>query len=121
MAISNIIKKTNIEREFVEFYLEVVHIIAAYNEEDCIEKKLINTLAIDYPREKYRIIVVADGSTDKTVSIIKTFPEIELHFQPERKGKLDAINRAVALASMDSILVFTDANAMLNKESIKLI
>jgi len=99
----------------------VVHIIAAFNEEDFIEEKIKNAIAVDYPKEKYKIIVVADGSTDKTVAIIKQFPEVELLFQPERRGKMNAINRAAASVSNDSILVFSDANTILNTQSISLI
>jgi cellulose synthase/poly-beta-1,6-N-acetylglucosamine synthase-like glycosyltransferase len=114
------LRKTNNVYELHDYTPNVVHIIAAFNEEDFIEEKIVNAIAVDYPSEKYKIIIVADGSTDKTVSLIEQFPEIELLFQPERRGKMDAINRAVASVSKDSILVFSDANTMLNNQSIRL-
>jgi cellulose synthase/poly-beta-1,6-N-acetylglucosamine synthase-like glycosyltransferase len=106
--------------EFKVHTPDVVHIIAAFNEEDFIEEKILNAIAVDYPKEKYKIIVVADGSTDDTVAIVRKFPEIELLFQSERKGKMDAINRAADTVSNDSILVFSDANSILNAQSIRL-
>lgn len=90
-------------------------IIPAYNEESVIGQKLENALALDYPPEQMEIIVVADGSTDRTVEIVGGFVEhgVRLLFQPERRGKIAAMNRAVPYARGE-ILVFSDANAMLD-------
>jgi cellulose synthase/poly-beta-1,6-N-acetylglucosamine synthase-like glycosyltransferase len=94
-------------------------IIAAYNEEGVIMDKLVNTVALDYPSEKLRIIVITDGSNDKTAALVSGFPAIlHLHL-PERKGKVAAINRAVKYAGNAEILVFSDANTILNKEALK--
>src|SRR5437016_2372420 len=49
----------------------VSFIIAAYNEEPVIAKKLANTLALDYPADRLEIIVVSDGSTDRTEEIVR--------------------------------------------------
>ncbi|NMC53946.1 MAG: glycosyltransferase family 2 protein [Chloroflexi bacterium] len=94
-------------------------IIAAYNEEDVIEKKLENCLALAYPPGFLQIIVAADGSDDRTVEIVRCwiennqsrpgFPSVLLNDLPQRQGKMAAITRAVPLASGD-ILVFSDAN-----------
>ena len=48
----------------------VTHIIAAYNEEDFIEEKIANSLALDYPADKYELWIVTDGSSDKTPEIV---------------------------------------------------
>jgi len=94
-------------------------IIAAYNEEEVINEKLVNTLALDYPGEKLHIIVITDGSNDKTAAIVSGYPSIlHLHL-PERKGKVAAINRAVKYTGEAEILVFSDANTILNKEALK--
>ena len=45
-------------------------IICAYNEEQVIEEKLANSFALDYPAEKLEIIVVSDGSNDRTAEIV---------------------------------------------------
>ncbi len=93
-------------------------IIAAYNEEQILAGKINNSLALDYPPEKIRILIVTDGSTDRSAQIVKDFPSlIHLH-QPVRRGKVAAINRAVTAAGDVDILVFSDANTMLNKEAL---
>jgi len=95
----------------------VAHIIAAYNEEDFIAGKIENSLAIDYPGHLHRIIVVADGSSDRTVEIVESFPQVELLFLPARKGKVAAINRGVGHAGGTDIVVFSDANSLLDPAS----
>lgn len=96
----------------------VVHIIAAYNEAEIIEQKIKNALQLQYPKDKLKTVVVADGSTDATVEIVRRFPDIILIFDPIRKGKLAAINHAVAVSQDAEVLVFSDANTMLNPESL---
>lgn len=97
-------------------------IIAAYNEEKFIEQKIKNCLDLDYPSDKIEFIFVTDGSTDRTPDIVKSYSEkfsnIQLHHNPEREGKLKAIQRVIEFTKGD-ILIFSDANAMYNKEAIK--
>ncbi|HVS97529.1 MAG TPA: glycosyltransferase family 2 protein [Puia sp.] len=93
-------------------------IVAAYNEEDCIAAKIANSLALDYPRDRIEFLFISDGSTDKTESIVRAHPEIRSLHRPERAGKSAALNRAVGQASMD-ILVFSDANTVLNHEALR--
>src|SRR5919109_578227 len=87
----------------------VSFIIAAYNEEKDLARKIENTLALDYPREKLEIIVASDCSTDRTDEIVLGYTGlgVYLHRQPERKGKTVAQNRAVQI-STGEILVFSD-------------
>ncbi|HEV2355201.1 MAG TPA: glycosyltransferase, partial [Puia sp.] len=59
-----------------EDWPDVSFIVAAYNEQDCIREKILNSLAQDYPREKLEFVFVTDGSTDDTPRIVATFPEI---------------------------------------------
>jgi poly-beta-1,6-N-acetyl-D-glucosamine synthase len=94
-------------------------IIAAYNEEQILTEKIKNSLALDYPAEKIRILVVTDGSTDRSAQIVDNFPTVKLLHQADRKGKVAAINRAVLAAGEVDILVFSDANSMLNKEALQ--
>jgi len=89
-------------------------VIAAYNEEEYITQKIENTLALDYPRDKLEIVFVTDGSTDKTPELVRRYPDINLYHQPERKGKVAAINRILPLIK-SSLIVFCDANTFLNK------
>jgi biofilm PGA synthesis N-glycosyltransferase PgaC len=96
----------------------VTFIVAAYNEQDCIKEKIINSLEIDYPTEKIQFIFVTDGSTDNTNGIIREYPAISLLYAPARNGKSAAVNRAVAEAAND-LLVFSDANTLLNREAVR--
>lgn len=100
------------------FEPEVTLMIAAYNEAAFIEKKIENSLALDYPAGKLKFLFVADGSGDDTVSIIQRYPQIDCHFKPERQGKSMAINRVIPFVNT-GIVVFSDANTLLNKDAIK--
>jgi biofilm PGA synthesis N-glycosyltransferase PgaC len=101
-----------------EYSPAVSFIVAAYNEEDCVAEKIANSLRQDYPSEKIEFIFITDGSVDKTMDIIRGYPSVRLMHQPERRGKSAAINRAVAAASHD-LLIFSDANTLLNKEATR--
>jgi cellulose synthase/poly-beta-1,6-N-acetylglucosamine synthase-like glycosyltransferase len=98
----------------------VLVLIAAYNEEDCIREKLKNTLALSYPDHLLKVIVVADGSTDKTMEIARSFAGVEVLYEPARKGKTAAINRAMRYVKTPFV-IFTDANTMLNENAVKMI
>lgn len=94
----------------------VSFIVAAYNEEGCIQKKIENALEQAYPAEKMEYLFITDGSTDGTNDIIRRFPSVRLLYSPERKGKSAALNRVVQAATGD-ILIFSDANTILNRQA----
>lgn len=96
-------------------------VVAAYNEEEVIEAKIRNCLALDYPRDRLEIVVVADGSSDRTADLVLGYAAegIRLEFLPERRGKIHAMNRVFPTLSGD-VIVFSDANAMLNPEALRL-
>jgi cellulose synthase/poly-beta-1,6-N-acetylglucosamine synthase-like glycosyltransferase len=92
-------------------------LIAAYNEENFISEKIRNTLSLEYPVGKLELIFITDGSTDRTPDILKGYPQIKLLHQQERKGKVAAMHRAVAQVNTE-IIIFTDANTLLNKDAL---
>jgi cellulose synthase/poly-beta-1,6-N-acetylglucosamine synthase-like glycosyltransferase len=97
-------------------------VIAGYNEERVIGGKIANSLALDYPRERLEIIVVSDGSADRTPDIVASFAEqgvLGLH-DPPRRGKSAALNRGVARASGDMV-VFSDANNDFAEDALKVL
>ena len=96
---------------------EVAIVIAAYNEEDIIKAKIENTMALDYPGEKLKIYVVADGSNDATAAIAMQYDGVTVLHQYERKGKSAAINRVMKFVK-EPITVFTDANVMINTDAL---
>jgi biofilm PGA synthesis N-glycosyltransferase PgaC len=77
---------------------------------------------MDYPPGKRDVLVVADGSTDQTAEIAGRYASrgVRLLFQPERRGKIAAMNRAVPHARGE-ILVFSDANAMIEQMSLQML
>jgi cellulose synthase/poly-beta-1,6-N-acetylglucosamine synthase-like glycosyltransferase len=89
----------------------VTLLIAAYNEKDSISAKLENSLALDYPRDRLQILIAADGSDDGTDNIVRDFAArgVELSFDPQRSGKMAAINRAMKMVRGE-IIVMSDAN-----------
>jgi cellulose synthase/poly-beta-1,6-N-acetylglucosamine synthase-like glycosyltransferase len=97
---------------------QVAIVIAAYNEATVIHDKLINTFSLDYPADKLTVYLVCDGSNDNTMHIAKSFRNIQILWQPIRKGKSAAINRAMQYIS-EPVTVFTDANVMLNKQALR--
>ncbi len=97
---------------------EVTLLVAAYNESDYVVDKVKNTLAQSYPSEKLKIVFVTDGTTDDSIEKLQSFQQVKVYHTDERKGKMAAINRVMPLIK-SPITVFTDANAMLNKDAIK--
>jgi cellulose synthase/poly-beta-1,6-N-acetylglucosamine synthase-like glycosyltransferase len=87
----------------------VAVIVAAYNEEAVIARRLENLLALDYPPDRLRIVVTSDASNDRTEAIALEFPGVQVLTNP-RGGKVAAQDRAVRLAESE-IVAFTDANA----------
>ena len=102
-----------------EFYPKVSLIIAAYNEEKVIDAKIKNSFELDYPRDKLEIVVVSDGSKDRTPEIVESYRDLGVVglFDPPRKGKTAALNRAVAHAEGE-VVVFSDANSMYDRKAI---
>lgn len=103
-----------------EFTPTVSMLIAAYNEESFIEKKILNSLELDYPQNKFEIVVVSDGSTDETDAIVRKYTDrgIKLLRVEGRVGKTEARNQAV-LKCANEIIVFSDATAIYEKDAIK--
>jgi len=92
-------------------------VVAAYNEEENIVQKIENTLSLNYPSDKLNFVFVTDGSTDSTPEKVNCYPQIKLLHSSERRGKVSAINRAMKEVTSE-IAVFTDSNALLNKDAL---
>lgn len=96
----------------------VALVVAAYNEADFIEQKIQNTLELDYPEHRLELVFITDGSTDRTTEIISRYPRIRLLHQPARRGKVAAMNRAMEQVA-SPLVIFCDANTLLNKECVR--
>ncbi|HRI60830.1 MAG TPA: glycosyltransferase family 2 protein [Saprospiraceae bacterium] len=104
---------------------EITYVVCAYNEEDWIEQKIANSLALDYPRERILFCFVTDGSDDRTAELVRHYPypagaRWTLLHQPERRGKIAAFQRAMQQVDTP-IVVSTDANTLVNREAIRCI
>ena len=102
------------------FFPTVSLIMAAYNEQDHIERKILNCLALDYPENRLEIIIGSDGSDDGTDDIAKRYAGDRLAFysHPSRRGKMAVINDGVKYATGE-ICVFTDVSELFDKNAIK--
>ena len=95
-------------------------LIAAHNEEFGITEKLDATLALDYPADKLEVLVLSDGSTDRTDEIVRSFadPRVRLIRVEPRRGKTNAQNRGAREAQGD-ILVFSDATTIYHPQALR--
>lgn len=100
------------------FEPEVCLFVTAYNEKDYIFQKVENSFRLDYPREKVQYLWVTDGSDDGTPDILRKFPDLEVHHQPERKGKIHAMNRGMQYVKTP-IVIFSDTNTLLSHNTIR--
>lgn len=96
----------------------VTLMICAYNEEDVVEQKMANTRRLDYPTEKLHVMWVTDGSSDGTNERLCQYPDVEIVFTPERKGKTAALNHGIGLVKTE-LTMMTDANTMVNPEAVR--
>ncbi len=99
----------------------VTFAIPAWNEEKTIVKTLNSLLEVDYPDAKKEIIVVNDGSTDNTVSVVRAFikkhPEVIL-IDKKNGGKASAVNAALDAATGELFGV-TDADTTVSSDVLR--
>lgn len=98
----------------------VTLMIAAYNEYDVIIEKMENISMIDYPEDKLKVMWITDGSDDGSPELLSKYKGHTVIHQAIREGKSRAINRGMQFVETEFV-VFTDANTLINKESIRLI
>ncbi len=98
----------------------VVLIISVNNEERIIREKIENSLKLDYPKDKLRILVASDGSVDATNDIVREYGSrnVVLKAFDRREGKSATLNGAV-LGLEGDILIFSDANAFYREDAIR--
>lgn len=97
---------------------EVTLFVAAYNEKDYLEEKVNNSRSLNYPKEKVTQLWVTDGSDDGTPELLKKFHDVKVLHESARNGKIAAMNRGMKHVATP-IVIFSDGNTNLGKESIK--
>lgn len=112
------IKKKPVKRG--EFYPTVSLLVAAYNEEKVIREKIENSLSLDYPKDKLKIVIISDGSEDKTDEIVREYEKdgVVLKRYGQRMGKMGVLNRMMQEV-ISEVVVFSDANTMYQEDAIK--
>ena len=99
---------------------EISMIVPVHNEEQRLPKKLANTAALTYPPDRLEIILVSDGSTDRSVELIRSTMTAGMHLieLAARGGKAAALNAGLQAAKHD-IVVFTDASIELEANALQ--
>ncbi len=99
----------------------VAVLMAVHNEQEVLKDKIYSVVNSDFPREKLRLLIGSDASTDNTNNILRelsaTMDCVSCFFYRERRGKAAIINEMAGIARED-ILIITDANAMFEKDLI---
>ena len=105
------------------FLPSITIIVTVYNEERCIAAKLENLLGLDYPRDRYNVLVVSDGSTDRTGAILREHahnPRVQVLMNQLGRGKACGLNDAVSVATGE-VVIFTDVRQKIETSAIRLL
>ncbi len=98
----------------------VTLLVVAHNEETCIRARIENALALNYPRDRFEIVIASDGSTDATDEIVRSFADqgvVLLDF-PTNRGKARTLGDAVARVGSD-VVVLSDANTHMDPDAVR--
>ena len=95
-------------------------LVAAYNEEDVIERKLQNCRELDYPADRIEFLFGSDASSDRTPEILNagSSPQVRPFLFQERAGKASVLNKIEPQAT-GVILVLSDANTMYRSDAVR--
>jgi biofilm PGA synthesis N-glycosyltransferase PgaC len=108
-----------VRRGFIEPPISIVMVVR--NEEAVLERKLHNLLALDYPATKCQIVIVSDGSTDGTESILRNYARdsrVQIMLNQLPGGKAMGLNAALSMVNGD-IVIFTDARQEIEPGAIR--
>jgi len=102
-------------------------VMVVRNEEAILAHKLENLLTLDYPQEKLGVVVVSDGSSDRTPAILADCARnlgvgnrVRTLLKPASQGKAAGLNDAIKLATGE-VLLFTDARQQIEAGALRLL
>jgi len=105
----------------------VTAVMVVRNEEAIVARKLDNLLALDYPPAKLDVVVVSDGSSDRTPAILAGYARdsglqtrMRTAIKPVSQGKAAGLNDAIKLATGE-VLLFTDARQHIEFGALRLL
>ncbi|MBP6949203.1 MAG: glycosyltransferase family 2 protein [Candidatus Pacebacteria bacterium] len=118
-------KKIEEEEDFeVETYPSVTIAVPCWNEEKTLEGTLLSLLDLEYPKDKLSIVVVDDGSKDKTLQIGQEYARLypkQIHIiSKQNGGKHTAVNVALEYSKSD-FFGCLDADSFVHKNALKTI
>jgi poly-beta-1,6-N-acetyl-D-glucosamine synthase len=96
----------------------VTIVVSIFNEAGRIDAKIANLRALDYPKDRFEILVVADGCTDDSAQRVHRHEGVRLIAYPDRRGKPTALNLAVA-ETKTPIVVFMDVRQTVEPSALK--
>ncbi|MCD4666796.1 glycosyltransferase family 2 protein [archaeon] len=107
----------------IKKYPLVSIVIPAYNEEKNIAQTIKSTLKLDYPKNKMEILIVNDGSKDKTSEVVKRVIKENKDFnikliEQENAGKGAAMNNALKKTKGEFFIPF-DADSLIRSDALK--
>jgi cellulose synthase/poly-beta-1,6-N-acetylglucosamine synthase-like glycosyltransferase len=101
-------------------------IISAFNEASVIRERILNIKTIDYPKDRWCLLIGADGCTDSTVAVARKVigddTRIEIRVFSRRRGKVSVLRDLVHEAEKkhpEGLLVFTDANTEFRPDALR--
>lgn len=108
-----------------EHYPSITILVPAYNEQRWIAEKIRNLSALDYPRDKLRIVIACDGCQDNTAEIAQeTIQEaicadtlFEVHVYPNNQGKVAIINQLMDMVHSD-LTALSDVSALISVDAL---
>jgi poly-beta-1,6-N-acetyl-D-glucosamine synthase len=107
--------------------LSVSALMVVRNEEAVIARKLKNLLTLDYPHDKLEVVVISDGSSDRTPTILAEYVRdarlrtpVRTLIKPVSEGKAAGLNDAIQLATGE-VLLFTDARQSIEPGALRLL
>lgn len=108
------------ENKISTTFPSVTIIVPVFNEENTVTKTVFSLLKLDYPKDKLKIIVVNDGSTDQTSNVIKRFrnhKRVEIISQTNG-GKYTALNAGIRITTTN-LVGCLDADSFVLPDTLK--
>ncbi|WP_321371787.1 glycosyltransferase family 2 protein [uncultured Draconibacterium sp.] len=118
VGLKKLFGKQKVLLENKDYEPEVCLFVTAFNEKDYIGQKVKNAFSLDYPKEKIQYLWITDGSNDGSPEVLEGIDQLEVHHQPERRGKMHAMNRGMKFVKAP-VVIFSDSNTILGKDSIR--
>ena len=124
LLLTYIEKKKYIKTEYLEkkneYWPSVDIVVPCFNESNTIIATINSLLNLDYPKDKFKVVVIDDGSTDdslKTLQIFKGNSQVQIHHK-ENGGKFTALNFAIENSQAD-LFGCLDADSFVDKDALK--